>query len=178
MSKEMPDMGGPKTPAEKQKVILLEKINKVISDFGPGGKRKIAPEFLEEYNPLKGKVLVMVDDIKEILKDLAPELMVATDCNAFFIEYAGQKMDKLIEQIMQYNPDIVLMDYHLSKNLKGSSVIEVLNRQNFSGQVVGFSSDDQASKEFIAVGAKGAIKKDINYPEKTVGQLASLISKE
>jgi CheY-like chemotaxis protein len=177
MKEQMPDMGCPKTP-EEQKVILLEKINKVISDFGPGGKCKKVPEFLKEYEPLKGKVLIMVDDLKHLIKDFVPDLMVATDGNASFIEYTGQEMDELIKQIIQHNPDIVLMDYHLSENLKGSSVIRLLNGENFSGQIIGFSSDSQASEEFLAAGVKGTIKKDIDYPENAVRELASLISKK
>lgn len=163
---------------EVQKMSLLEKINKALADLGSTKKWKKAPEFLKEYEPLRGKVLVMVDDIKNLLEHFAPDLIVATNGNASFIEYTGQDIDKLIKQIMQYNPDIVVMDYHLSDYLKGSSVIMSLNEQNFSGQAIGFSSDNDTSKDFIAAGVKGTVKKDTSQPEKSVAELANLISKE
>ena len=168
----------PKTPEEENE-ILLKKINKAILDQGNGARWKRVPEFLKEYEPLKGKVLVMVDDVRGILEQFAPDLMVATDGNASFVEYTGQPIDTLIEQIMQYNPDIVVMDYHLSEDIKGSDVITSLIKQkNFSGKIVGFSSDNEVSEEFMTAGAKGTVNKDTGSPEKSIGGLASLISKE
>lgn len=175
--KDMMDMGGPKM-RDEQKVTVLDKINQALADLGSTAKWRRAPEYLKEYEPLKGKRLVMVDDMKGLLEHFAPGLMVATDGNASFIEYTGQNSDQLIEQIMQHDPDIVVMDYHLSDHLKGSSVIRSLNEQNFSGQTIGFSSDNATSKNFMAAGAKGTVKKDTGEPERSIGELANLISKE
>jgi CheY-like chemotaxis protein len=180
MSEKTPlNLDNPRTP-EEQKIILLEKINKALSALGSSAKWKRAPEDLEEYLPLKGKILVMVDDAKDLLKHFIPDLMVATDGNASFVEYTGQETDMLIEQIMRSNPYIVLMDYHLSADFKGSSVIRALNARNFSGKTVGFSSDDNSktSNEFMSAGAKGTVNKNTSRPEKSVIELAKLISKE
>ncbi|TSC78407.1 MAG: N-methyl-transferase [Parcubacteria group bacterium Gr01-1014_29] len=163
---------------EVQRVGLLEKINKALADLGSTGKWKRAPEFLEGYAPLRDKTVVMVDDVKTVLENFAPHLMVATDGKASFVEYKGQKLDELIQQIMEYNPNIVVMDYHLSENMKGSSVIKALKKQNFAGEAVGFSSDNHTTKEFMDAGAKGAVDKGGYSPEKSVEELANLISKE
>lgn len=163
---------------EKKSLTMIEKINKTLADLGSTVKWKRAPEFLEDYEPLRGKKLVMVDDVKMLLESFTPELMVATDGNASFVAYTGQNTEELIKQIMQDNPDIVLMDYHLSDSLKGSAIIEVLKGENFTGQAVGFSSDNSATKEFIKAGAKGAVRKEGGDPEISVSDLAKLISED
>ena len=164
--------------SEIQQITVLEKINKALADLGSTGKWKRPPEFLEGYAPLKDKIVVMVDDVKTILENFAPHLIVATDGKASFIEYKGQKLDELIHQIMEHSPNIVVMDYHLSESLKGTSVIRELQGQNFSGQAVGFSSDNNTTREFMDAGAKGAVDKGGYSPEKSVEELANLISKE
>ncbi len=164
--------------SEEQKLTILEKVNKSLADLGSTAKWKRAPEFLEEYKPLRGKTLVMIDDVKKLLEHFAPNLMVATDGNASFVEYTDQDPDKLVKQIMQHNPDIVIIDYHLSDYLKGSSVIESLKEKNFSGKVIGFSSDNDTVKAFMNAGAIGTVEKDASQPEKSVTEMANLISKE
>lgn len=161
---------------ETQKSILLEKINAVLSELGSTSKWRKAPEFLDGYAPLKDKTVVMVDDLKTILEQMVPYLLVATDGKASFIEFTGQKLEELIQQIAASSPDIVLTDYHLSDELKGTSLIEALHGQNFQGEVVGFSSDRQAASKFIDAGAKGAVDKGGYAPEKCVEDLAALIS--
>ena len=166
----------PITP-ETHGTVLLKKINKALADLGSTAKWKRAPEFLENYMPLKDKIVVVVDDVKAVLENFAPHLIVATNGNALFIEYKGQELDELIQQIMDYNPSIVVMDYHLSENLKGTSVIKALRVQNFQGGAVGFSSDSHTAGAFSAAGAKGSIDKGGHFPEQSVEELANLIAK-
>ena len=162
---------------EVQPMTLLEKINKVLAELGSTGKWKRPPEFLEGYEPLKDKIVVMVDDVKTVLENFVPHLIVATDGKASFVEYKGQKLDELLEQIMLHKPNIVVMDYHLSENLKGTSVINALREQNFPGKTIGFSSDNTA-REFSDAGAIGVVDKGGYSPEDSVEKLAKLVSKE
>lgn len=164
----------PEVPKEE----LLEKINKALADLGSTAKWKRAPECLEGYEALRDKTVVMVDDVKAVLENYAPHLIVATEGKASFIEYKGQQLDELIRQIMGQNPNIVVMDYNLSDDLKGTSVIEALKAQNFSGEVVGFSSDSHTAKKFADAGAIGIVDKGEYSPEESVEKLAGLFSKE
>jgi len=41
-----------------------------------------------------------------------------------------------------------------------------------------FFSNNDTSKDFMAAGAKGIVKKDTGQPEKSVAELVNLISKE
>lgn len=159
------------------KVPILEKINKALADLGSDSKWRRAPEFMAEYLPLKDKVVVMIDDIKEILENFVPHLMVATEGKSSFIEYKGQKLDELVQQIMKYHPDIVVVDFHLSDYVKGSSVVRALKEKNFAGEMVGFSSDSHVAREFTNAGAKGAVEKNNAYPERSVGELAKIVSR-
>ena len=152
---------------------VLEKINQTLADLGSAYKWIRVPEFLEGYAPLKGKVVVMIDDVKEVLEIFVPNLMVATDGKAFFIEYRGQLLDELVSQIMSHNPSVILVDFHLSKNVKGSDVIARLIGQNFTGELVGFSSDAAVVSQFMDAGAKGVVEKD--FPEKSVKAAATLV---
>lgn len=167
----------PATP-EEYRAVLLEKINQILADLGSTGKWRKLPESFAEYEALRGKKIVMVDDVKMLLENFMPILMVATDGNASFVQYTGQAMDELIEQIARNNPDIVLMDYHLSEYFKGSGVVRALKEQKFSGQAIGFSSDARAAREFTAAGADGTVNKGAGLVEEAVKELADLIAKK
>ncbi len=163
---------------EVPKMTLLEKINQTLKELGSAEKWKRAPEFLESYEPLKDKIVIMVDDAKDILNTFAPYLIIATNGKTYFIEYTNQKFNDLIQQIMEHNPDIIIMDYNLSENLKGAAVIRKLREQNFTGETVGFSSDSRTAKEFIDAGAKGVVDKDTYDPEKSIKELANLFARK
>ena len=83
-----------------------------------------------------------------------------------------------MKEIIQHNPNIVVMDFHLAEEIKGSTVIQALNNRGFTGLSVGFSSDTDASDDFIAAGAKGAVNKDSGNPEGSVTAVAKLIAKK
>jgi len=138
---------------------MLKKINDACLALSSTRTQRRLPPFLKEYEPLKGKTLVMVDDIPMILTSFAAGLTVATDGKASFIRHADQNMDELVQEIMKYNPDIVLMDNSLSKNLIGPNVIRELKKQGFNGDAVGFSSAPEAAKDFANAGAKGFVDK-------------------
>lgn len=162
---------------ETPQVNLLEKINKALEDLGSTTRWKLTPEFIEGCEVLKDKVIVMVDDVKIVLESFAPDLMVATDGKANFVEYKGQKLNELLDQILQYNPNIILLDYHLSDQLKGSEVLKALRESGFSGDAIGFSSDSHVISQFKTAGAKACIDKDAGQPEISVKELAEVITK-
>lgn len=162
---------------EISQVILLEKINKALEELGSTTRWKLTPEFIEGCEVLKDKIIVMVDDVKIVLESFAPDLMVATDGKANFVEYKGQKLNELLDQIMQYNPNILLMDYHLSDQLKGTEVLNALKESGFLGDAVGFSSDSHITSQFKTAGAKACIDKDAGQPETSVKELAEVITK-
>lgn len=117
----------------------------------------------------------MVDDAQGLLECFAPHLIVATDGNATFIKYNGQSIEELVKQILQTKANLVLLDYHLSDTLKGSSVARALLGDNFSGLVVGFSSDSGAKRDFQQSGAFGSVDKNAGSPETSVKALAELL---
>ncbi len=163
-------------PTPEQQTALLEKINQALAELGSGAKWKRAPEFLAEYEPLRGKKIIMVDDLKKLLEHFVPLFMVATDGNAGFVEHLNQTIDELVDQIIHINPDIVLLDFNLANNVLGSEIAEKLTTHSFSGISVGFSSDTKTAEKFIAAGAIGAVDKDAGDPEKSVVELAKLIA--
>ena len=172
----MPDRENrPAATLEVAKLSILEKINKALADLGSTAKWKRAPAYLEGYEPLRGKTVVMVDDIVAVLENFLPNLMVATDGNALFVRYQGEPLKELINKILEANPDLVILDYHLSEQLKGAAVLRALMDQDFSGAAIGFSSDSQASKEFMAAGAMGTVDKGTDEPEVSVENIAKII---
>lgn len=162
---------------EVTQATLLEKVNSALETLGSKDRWKRTPEFLEGYEPLKNKTLVMVDDVRDVLESFIPHLVVATDGKAYFIEYKGQELDELIHQIMEYNPNLVVIDYHLSDDVKGSSVVSTLREQNFTGDAVGFSSDPFTKKQFMEAGVKGVVEKEAWDPKTSIERLAELIAK-
>jgi CheY-like chemotaxis protein len=164
--------GSPQPPTTPTPV---EMVNKALQELGSTTKWKRAPEFLPEYGPLKDKTLVMIDDVREILESFAPHLVVATDGKASFIHFTDQSLDDLIDQIAQSNPNLVIVDFHLSSDFKGTAIVQALNKRGFAGDVIGFSSDKSAVREFREAGATGVVNKNAGYPEESVTQLAEVI---
>lgn len=162
---------GPLTPN------LVDKINEALKELGSTARWTKAPEFLKEYRPLKDKTIVLVDDVDMVLKAFVPGLMVATDGKAFFVQYKGQPLQELTEQILQRNPDLILLDYNLEEEgeLKGTELARELLRQKFSGDIVGFSSERAAEQEFQKVGVKRSINKEAGFPEESIKELAELV---
>jgi CheY-like chemotaxis protein len=160
--------------------MLLEKINSIFDTLGiPKIEIFKVPKFLKEYEPLKGKCIVMVDDNKKELKSFAPYLVVATEGNASFIlNEENQELDELVEQIRKYDQSIVLMDYNLSRGLKGTSVIEELRKKDFSGKIIGFSAmiNEDLIAKFLDAGALNVIEKRICPFSEIIVKLANLIT--
>ena len=124
-----------------QEPSLIDRINGKLEALGSGMKWKKAPEIIEGAEILKDRIVAMVDDEQGVLEAFIPDLMVATDGKAIFIKYDGQTVDELIKQIQGTEANLIILDYHLSKVVKGSDVARALRERGFSGDTVGFSSD-------------------------------------
>lgn len=160
---------------EPQQPTVIEKINASLQELGSSTKWKRAPEFKEEYESLRGKKVLMVDDVENVLVSFIPDLMVATDGEASFIKYNEQDVKELAQQIIEQNPDIVLLDYHLSDNLKGAVVAACLNDKGFEGGIIGFSSDSGVQNEFAKAGSLGCIDKNAGEPNLSVEELCKIV---
>lgn len=161
---------------EIQKEQLLAKINAVLAELGSTAKWKKSPEWRREYSPLQNKTIVMVDDLKEVLAGFAPYLIVASNEKSSFIQHTDQELDQLVEEILKRNPDILISDFHLSGGIKGEQLMQALKQNNFSGQMIGCSSDTRSEAFFLRAGAVGVIDKGDGSPETSVTQLANIIS--
>ncbi|PIR87104.1 MAG: hypothetical protein COU11_02660 [Candidatus Harrisonbacteria bacterium CG10_big_fil_rev_8_21_14_0_10_49_15] len=159
----------------EQPVDILAKINSALTGLGSTMQWLRAPDARSEYKPLEGRRIVMVDDVQMVLEGMLPELIVATSGNAEPIHFTGQQVEDLIAQILSANPEIVLVDYHLSEQLKGSEVTALLRRAGFTGTVIGFSSDPDTVRAMERAGGNGCVKKEAGFPEDTVIELAKFI---
>jgi len=163
---------------EIQKATLLEDINKKLQELGSTARWKKTPETVPGSEVLKDKILVMVDDVVGVLQGFAPHLMVATDGKASFIHYQGQELEEMLREILGHNPNIVLLDHDLSDQLKGPEIAKALKQAGFTGDIVGFSSERYAAKEFRNTGAIGCVEKEAGDPGLSIKKLADLIVKK
>ncbi|MDO8575655.1 MAG: hypothetical protein Q7R78_03080, partial [bacterium] len=98
------------TPPESNREVLVNKINSLFETLGSFMRWKKTPEFLAEYEPLKGKKIILLDDVQGVLEGFIPFLSVATDGNFSFIHYKGQSPEEISKEIIDMNPDIALID--------------------------------------------------------------------
>ncbi|MEK7608325.1 MAG: hypothetical protein AAB495_01995 [Patescibacteria group bacterium] len=163
---------------ESQPPDILERINTALAGLGSTAKWKRAPKFEQEYNPLRGKTVIMVDDAQGVLEAFAPTLMVATEGKAVLILFNGQSAEELAAEIQAKKADIVLLDYHLSESIKGAAVGRKLLGGGFEGKLFGFSSDPDTVRAFRDAGVNDCISKEAGSPEKSVKDLAQRLGTE
>jgi|GEM_PF-4402494 len=159
---------------EAQNQALLEKINACLEKLGSTSKWIKAPEFLPEYEALRDKKILLVDDVVNVIEGYIPDLVVATQGKADFILYNGETLEQLVQHILQTNSDIVLVDYNLSQSLKGDRVIKEMRNQ-FSGKLIGFSSNQWNNEKFKEAGADGSVEKQSWSIEVSIKELAELL---
>ncbi len=133
------------------------------------------PEAIKGTENLEGKRIIMIDDDTDTLASFVAPLLVATQGKATFVPYGGQTEKELVAEISASGADIVLLDYHLSSLMDGTSVAEALLDSGFPCKVVGFSSDKTADQAFKKVGTMGAINKDPSMPEMSIRKLAEVL---
>jgi len=163
---------------EIKKMALLEKINRAVAELGSTLEWIKLPEAVPGTEILKDKVIVMVDDMREVLANFVSDLMMATDGKAAFVQYVGQEMEELSRQVLANNPDIVLLDHNLSDRVKGAAAAAALKQAGFGGSIVSFSSEQLSSREYQNVSVLGSVEKNNAHPEKSIKQLADLINQK
>lgn len=162
---------------EPDKALLLDKINAVLADLGSDAKYLKLPKDCPEYKSLKGKKILMLDDIDRLLEAFLPDLIVATDGNAAYIFHKGASPEDTAKEILEQNPDIALLDYSLQEGVKGTDVYKKLQEKGFAGLSIGFSSDKDSLKNFQRVGADG-IEKDTFDTGAVVKEIAKLVKEK
>ena len=98
----------------ERNVELLEKINAILAGLGSRARWLKLPQAQLEYTALKDKRVLMVDDIAGVLEQFVPDLVIATDGKASFLQYVNQTAYNLTDEMVAGNPDIILLDYNLS----------------------------------------------------------------
>lgn len=101
--------------------------------------------------------------------------MVATEGNAGFVKYDQQAVKEVVDQILKQNPDIVLLDFNLSHELKGDAVCRMLQDENFQGKIIGFSSDRYSDREFEKAGVTAIVPKATHKPSQSVLDVAEAV---
>ena len=162
--------------ADVNQTVVLQKINEALAALGSKDKWLKAPEQLPEYEALKGKRIVLVEDVKGVIENLLPEYISATEGNAEAVFHTTQDLEGLVAEIISKDPDVVLMDYSLAKNITGVEVIEGLREQGFTGKIVGNSSESHRAEEFKRAGAIGSIDKSSYPTSDSIIELAKLLS--
>lgn len=167
---------------EALRVFVLEQIDKALSKYSGYeglGKCKKAPEFPPSCDVLRDKRLVMVDDMTSIFMHFSPYFIAATDGKASFIEFHGQELGEIVSEILKDNPDIVLLDNDLGwEMLSGPEIAAALKQAGFTGDIIGFSSEDRSAKKFMQAGAIGFIEKDNRDMKAKMEELANLVTKK
>ncbi len=175
--KNMPEELLGRNSAEQQ-LQLLAKINSALAGLGSGAKYTRLPENREEYESLRGRRVVMVDDTREVLEDFVGDLMLATGGNASFLLHTGQSVEEIVGVIKAENLDVVLLDYNLSGDTTGSMIAESLLEAGFSGLIIGFSSDSDTTQDFMRSGVRTCIEKEPGMPEISVMALGRMLKEK
>lgn len=158
--------------------MLLDKINETLALLESKARYLKVPEDYPEYQSLKGKKILMLDDIERLLEAFLPDLMVATDGNASFVLQKGETAEETAKEILTQNPDIALLDYSLQEGVKGTDVYEFLKKSGYLGKSIGFSSDKESQKLFKKAGVEDCIEKDTFDTSAIVKEIAKLVEKQ
>lgn len=157
-------------------MTLLETINTSIEKIGMDSNVSQIPVLPVETQVLKGKKIVYVDDVKNLLSFFTPYLVTATGEEIFLIEYKNEKLDELVKNILSFKPEIILLDYNLSRELKGGEVFSKLKEKEFEGIVIGFSTLEYKDS-FLNSGVDSFVSKNTSDPELTIEKIAEEVEK-
>jgi len=156
---------------------LGNKINERLRELGSDVVCDQLPRDLPEYSVLKGKKIVIVDDLLRVAERLLPELMVATGGTAdAVIQGQDMTMGGILRQVMDIKPDYVLMDRNLIR-VRGADVVTYLSMRRPDIKCIGFSSENGFEKEFKEAGAIASVLKRPESPEECIKDLAKVLKK-
>lgn len=164
---------------------LLASVNKARAEHGGTGAVRLVwitrlQELFKSCN-LAGKSVMYVDDRELLLETFAPSLIVATNDNAILHHHKefDHTVGSLVGAIRRQNPDILLLDYNLTKEsqqiVTAEPVVMGLRHRGFPGLIIGFSSEDKGSEAFEAIGVK-AIEKHTGDPDASIIQLSQYLA--
>jgi CheY-like chemotaxis protein len=154
---------------------LLKNINITLKTLGSDTLCTVLPDLSPDDAHLKGKTILMVDDKLINLQLFVPALMVATDGKALFLHVQDEEeLDEVVEKILALHPDIVLLDYNISENIKGDYLVEPLQEQSEGIIIVGFSSDRSGLQAFENAGVTHCVEKRSWDPVSSIKELAEI----
>lgn len=170
-------MSSPESPSPSPEALRerwLAEVNAKIESLGQRGDLVRLPESHPDFEALRGKTILMIDDLKELLAGFLPTLVVATEGHGDIIRHDQQTVEELAVEIAARNPDILLLDNTLRVGVRGPSVAKQLRSQSWTGKIIGFSADPSTENDFADGGADGFVEK-IGSPMTAVRQVRLII---
>lgn len=182
---------------EMQKEYISVQTKEILKELGitPYLDKVEVPEFVEEFNSLKDKVVLMVDDDETLIERYIPLLLVATQGKAKFLYQNNGTLDEVLSKIEGIKADIVLMDESLGEvsepylysqdssdepelidSLFGTIVISKLRERGYEGKLICFSGDPMGEWEWKRCGGNGSIQKKMDGIV-SIQELGKLIDK-
>ena len=153
---------------------LKNMVNQTLLELGSTMKFKKVKEAVPGCESLLGKRIVMIDDVKDVLESFVKDLVVASGGNASFILHKDQLLGELVNEVIQRNPDIVLVDGNLAGDIKGDMVIEELRKNNVNAKAIVFSSDSHMADR-VKFKHIDFVKKEAHDPESSVKRVADIV---
>jgi CheY-like chemotaxis protein len=96
------------------------------------------------------KVLLFDDELQE-----KQALFKLPELTLLFYPHA----DDVVAAVRQQQPDLVLMDYYMQARCSGTDAIVALRQHQLPVRIVAISSDRDANRRMLAVGADDAVPK-------------------
>ncbi len=79
--------------------------------------------------------------------------------------------ERLIQDITQQAPDVLLLDYHIDNWYKGRDLANKLTQVGYEGVMIGFSTDTYTQPLFERVGVKNFVHKNLAKPGQSVSEV-------
>lgn len=162
--------------AVERKAQLLQSVNVTLAGLQSTLKYKRIFDAIPGCEVLRGKKIVMVDDMQSVLESFVAPLMVVTDGHALFMQYKGQLLEDLLQELLAAQPEIVLVDFHLSETVKGDALVRMIAERHPEITCIGFSSDKDAKHPFLKAGVQGVAPKEAHDPDVSLQAVAKLIA--
>ncbi len=160
---------------------LVEAVNRDLESVG--SPAQINQKALEntltrigDHEELIGKRIVFVDDSQIALFSMVLFFTIATQGQAKYVHHSNQNREELTRNILDQNPDLVMMDYALAVGIKGTEIIERLKAAQPELKIIGFSSmyhDD----DFARAGAVTSLHKNPRNIQEILNKVTEIISK-
>lgn len=116
--------------------------------------------YFKSPEPMKKTSLYLIDDHKIFLQSFQAYILTQP---AFDWYGSNEGEESAVRQIIQLDPDVVLLDFHL-RVTNGIEVLKNLRSAGFRGKIIFLSMnrDLQVRKEVRSLGANGFVSKDVD----------------